>query len=150
VLLKVPLVREDDPRLGGVAAARMVERFYQVALSPEAESALLAQSKQGGVSGALLKRAFQRSHYKAVSFSGSIDGASSGLYHCLDQGKPVIALVGAPDDDAHYIVVVGYDRASGDIAFLDPRRGTREARREQFERAWIPARRFTLVAVPGS
>ena len=66
----------------------------------------------------------------------------------LSKGRPVIACVKTGSNDVlHYVVVVGLD--SKRVWINDPaRRKTQSLDRAKFDKQWLPADRWILLAVP--
>jgi hypothetical protein len=58
-----------------------------------------------------------------------------------------VAIASAPGSN-HYLLLVGYDPHSGDVAVLDPAQGRLVIPAERFATCWEGAERFTLLAVP--
>ena len=132
----------------GIAALQMIEGFYKTPVQPQYHEALIAGvNTNKGTSGASLKDAFINSDYDAVIFPGELSKGIAGLYHHIDNGHPVIIMIGA-ETNRHYLVAFGYDPENQKIYFNDPLKGTVNYHTESFLKFWQTANNFSLLAFP--
>lgn len=146
--LAIPIVRQKDENMCGIAALQMIESFYKHPVQAKYHESLLASvNASKGTSGALLKEAFTNSAYNAVIFPGELSNEIAGLYHHIDRGHPVIVMFGA-EAKRHYVVVFGYDPVNQQIYFNDPLKGSIALSNEIFLKFWQTANNFSLLAFP--
>ena len=146
--LEVPVFRQEGQRSCGVAAAKMVAAFHRKPLqdAPLANLHTEVDTAQG-VSGASLQESLEESGYFTAVFAGTLDKASAGLLHHLDNGRPMIVMIGRPRFH-HFVVVTGYNDESRTVYVNDPDLGAIALRYDLFLKVWNEANRFTLLAVP--
>lgn len=146
--LIVPVVRQSDVNMCGVAALQMIENFYQAPVQAQSHKNLVESvNASKGTSGAALKDAFINSGYSAVIFPGDLSNGITGLYHHIDNGHPVIVMIGA-ENQRHYLVAFGYDPENQKIYFNDPLKGAVAYSSESFLKFWQPANNFSLLVFP--
>lgn len=149
VVLGLPLVRQDALYECGLASVSALCAYYGVDLPAERreELARLAREERG-LSGGELRDALEGEGLEVFLFPGTLDREATGLYHHLDQGRPLLVLVSPRDDQNHYVLVHGYDPGLGNVVLLDPQRGQLALPTAAFANDWERARRFTLLALP--
>lgn len=146
--LVVPLVRQSEENMCGIAALEMIESFYKSPVKAKFHESLVASvNASKGTSAALLKEAFIDSGYNAVIFPGELSAGIAGLYHHIDSGHPVIVMFGA-EAKRHYLVVFGYDPENHKVYFNDPLKGVVSLGSESFLKFWQMANNFSLLTFP--
>lgn len=151
VVIDVPLLQQEHEFECGFVALEIVCRHHGVALSAECAAPLRdAAVANGGLSGAEIRDALERSGYEAYVFAGALDRSPIGVYTHLDRGRPLIAMSSTEDGHRHYEVLIGYDAPRDNLILLDPVRGRVARARTVFETGWARCGRFLLLALPRS
>ena len=153
VVLPVIFVKQDTPRLCGLAAANMVAGFYGQAFDQAYQDQLKAVSEGGkgskGIMGSELLVTFRAADYDAAVFTGTLDKQETGLYLHLNKHRPLIVMITSADRaKSHYDVVNGYDLKKNLIILQDPASGPLTLTTQDFLPAWRRANCFTLLAIP--
>lgn len=152
VVLDVPYQRQISENLCGLAVVEMLTRYHGVPLNQTQRDQLVKEAgKIGGISDTTLKAVLQEAGYFAYIFNGLLGYEVTGLYHNLDQKRPVVVMYGPKDGTiGHYVLVTGYDRLRGVLVVMDPLRGRQVEREEKFLPKWERSGRFTLLVMPKS
>jgi len=150
VVLNVPYERQSNEYLCGLAAADMVLQYYKTPMGAEQHQLLQQTARNnGGLTGRILRTAFANAGFSALVFQGTLDHGVAGIFHHLDQRRPLIVMYAPRAGVAgHYVVVVGYDPVRDVVLVLDPGRGHQVVRRTAFLHLWQPSGYFTLLVVP--
>jgi ABC-type bacteriocin/lantibiotic exporter with double-glycine peptidase domain len=83
----------------------------------------------------------------------AVRGKWAELREHLTQGRPIIVTMqpGAEKSPFHYVVVTGMDWQRDAVFVHDPARGKLlRIERQEFEKEWLAARNWMLLAVPGA
>ena len=149
VVLELPFVRQDELYECGLASISALCQYWGVAIpDPDrAELAAMAVEREG-LSGAELRAALERLGLEVFLFEGALDHSPTGLYAHVDKGRPPIVMLARGRGEHHYCLFLGYDEPRGNVLLLDPVRGSVMLPAPAFERDWVQARRFTLLALP--
>jgi ABC-type bacteriocin/lantibiotic exporter with double-glycine peptidase domain len=144
----VPLVRQHRHSDCGAAAMAMVASFWN---GPTTANDILAitPSSSRGIRARHLRAAALKLGLRAYLLEGSF----RDLEHELAAGRPVVVGLIKPHgrkSRSHYEVVVAIHPARKRIVTLDPAAGWRENSFEGFVAEWQPAKRTTLVVLPGA
>ncbi|HZM00167.1 MAG TPA: cysteine peptidase family C39 domain-containing protein [Planctomycetota bacterium] len=147
--LPVDPVRQSDAHDCGAATLDALAAYHGARLDDESRRQL-AECAAGseGLTGADLRSALEPAGLDVFLFRGTPDHAPTGLWRALEGGlPPVVAISSAPGRN-HFVLLVGYDPRSGDVAVLDPAQGRLVIPADRFLDCWRGAERFTLLAVP--
>ncbi len=146
--IKVPLVTQNEENMCGIAVVKMIENFYQLPINNQYYDNLKSEVEiNKGASGEKLKELFVKSNYSAVVFPGDMSQEVNGIYHHIDNGHPLIIMIGS-ENQRHFMVAVGYDPEYQNIFLNDPINGAISLSFESFIKLWKPANNFTLLAYP--
>ena len=154
IWLDVPFVRQEK-NLCGAACVRMVLAYWSgvrtqicANLPSLGEISEALYSKEAAaIQGKDMERYLEDHGYQVFVFSAEW----SDLRHHLSKGRPLITCVetagkGAP---LHYLVIAGIDTQQELVMVNDPaQRKLLKLTRSNFERAWEPTARWTLLALP--
>jgi ABC-type bacteriocin/lantibiotic exporter with double-glycine peptidase domain len=149
VLLTVPMVPQDDLYECGLASISALCQYHGLVVPQDerAELVALANEKEG-LSGAEIRTALERLGLEVFLFPGTLDRTVSGVYHHLDQGRPLLVMISVEPGKHHYCLLTGYDPIHGNLFLSDPRRGSLVLPAEAFETLWARSGHFTLLAAP--
>jgi hypothetical protein len=142
---EVPPMLQAGERDCGAAAAAMLLGYWGIPTEQRAIRAASTLPEDQALSAAFL-RAYLRDRGLQAFL---IQGTEADLERELRAGHPVIVGVVRPHllgGLAHYLVVVGINRSSGQIAVIDPADGWRDYTFEGFAREWSGAKQLALVA----
>jgi ABC-type bacteriocin/lantibiotic exporter with double-glycine peptidase domain len=151
VYLDVPFVHQSG-RGCGAAVLSMVMQYWQENSgtrppdSDEILRALYDETAKGIYAGDMV-RFLQVHGFRTFQFAGDFDA----LRHHLEKGRPLIVCLrqGSGKQGLHYVVVAGIDLEGGLILVNDPaNRKLAKLTRAVFEKAWVGAARWTLLAIP--
>ncbi|MEQ1728115.1 MAG: C39 family peptidase [Vicinamibacterales bacterium] len=144
-LLDVPYMAQP-PELCGGAAVSMVLRFWGARdVFPQDFAPLVTPSESGIVTTALAAAVRERGWLVVVT-TAEADGHAR-LRSELDRGRPMIALIEVAPHTYHYVVVVG--ATDREVVVHDPARSAfRVLHWTDFERAWAPTGRWTMLVLP--
>ena len=96
LLLDVPLVRQEERRTCGFAAAEMLSRYYGAPISDEDRELLRTEADSAkGVSGRVLKEALERNGLRVYIFAGELldEESPGGIAYHLKKGRPVVVML---------------------------------------------------------
>jgi ABC-type bacteriocin/lantibiotic exporter with double-glycine peptidase domain len=116
-------------------------------LLPDAIQKLLYSRKGHGIFASDVERYLKESGFRVFA----LRGAWSDLREHLAQGRPLIISLEPGNSRAplHYVVVTGMDWQREAAFVNDPARGKLlRIERAEFEREWLAARNWMLLAVP--
>jgi len=153
VWLDVPFVRQQANACGAASLAMILDYWREhrapeekrstPRADPEAIHRQIYVPKRKGTPADSMRRYLEAHGYRAFSFSGQWDD----VRHHIGRGRPLIVALKTGSDSFHFAVVAG----AGDttVAVNDPAdRKLRIYSRADFEKRWIAAGRWTLLAVP--
>jgi predicted double-glycine peptidase len=144
--LDVPFVRQEKNGCGAASLAMILAYWSPSdgAIGSRAHSIQqeLYVPAERGIPASSMQRYLEARDFEAFAFSG----VWADLVEHLEKGRPLIVAL-KPGRTLHYAVVAG---VNGDlIALNDPSdRKLRQITRAQFEKSWIAAGWWTLLAVP--
>lgn len=148
LVLDVPSVRQDELDECGLVALEALARYWGHTIPAEIDRELAALAREHrGVSGEELVSALERSGFEAFLFAGTLDATELSLLHHLARGRPPLVMLHL-DGEPHYLLVAGHDPVTRRLVLVDGRRGRAVMELVDFERAWEPVGRFTLLALP--
>ncbi len=142
VLLDVPFVPQSEALCGGAALA-MVLRYWGVRNVHAEDFASLVTDTGEGIRTSDLTAAARARGLRAQPFVGERDAVRA----LLAARRPVIALIEDRPGVYHYVVLLAW--AGGRVLFHDPAIGPHRVMTErELERAWAPAKHWTLLVGP--
>jgi predicted double-glycine peptidase len=151
VWLDVPFVKQEKDGCGAASIA-MVMQYWQAQQGVPANrnsdasqiQVALFSSKAHGIYASDMERYFRENGFRTFT----IHGEWQDLKQHLEKGRPlIVALMPARGAPLHYVVVTGLDQET--VMVNDPaQRKLLKQDRPAFEREWIAAGRWTLLAVP--
>ncbi len=153
VWIDVPFVQQQKDGCGAAVIAMVMQYWQQhqsKPASPASDSAhifaALDRKAVHGIYAADMLHYFQQNGYRAFAFAGEW----ADLERHLAKGRPLIAALnpgkGLP---LHYVVIVGVDTAQHILLVNDPaQRKLLKVDAARFEKEWIAAGHWTLLAVP--
>jgi ABC-type bacteriocin/lantibiotic exporter with double-glycine peptidase domain len=149
VELDVAAVRQPDTHACGLATVQALTAYHGLQLDEETCQRIADRtSAQEGLTGDELRDVLERAGLEVYLFRGTPDHAPTGLWRALDDGLPPLVSIASAPGRNHYVLLVGYDRRTGDVAILDPAQGRLVIPAERFLACWQDAERFTLLAAP--
>ena len=150
LVLDVPLVRQDDGRTCGFAAATMLSRYYRTPIADEDRERLRLAASEERVSGRLLREVLERSGFRVYIFPGTLldEEGPRSIAYSLRNGWPLVVMVSPRGRRDHYMVVSGLSVPRDLIFFEDPDKGKVACRGRAFRKMWGRSNFFTLLAVP--
>ncbi|HEX6886347.1 MAG TPA: cysteine peptidase family C39 domain-containing protein [Planctomycetota bacterium] len=149
VLLVVPAVPQEELHECGLASLATLCGFHGVTIPAAEQQRLAAIAREWeGLSGAELRAVLIELGMEAFLFQGSLDWASTGLYHQIDHGRLPLVMISRDGETLHTCLVTGYDRSTESVYLYDPVRGHLRLGTDDFDDLWTNARRFTLLALP--
>jgi predicted double-glycine peptidase len=148
VWLDVPFIRQQAEGCGAASLAMVMDYWHGHGTTTAPADAqqiyleLYVREHKGILADAM--QAYLRTHgFTAFAFSGEW----SDLRHHVDQGRPLIVALKSGADSFHYVVVAGASDST--ISLNDPAdRKLRLYSRSDFEKRWLAAGQWTLLAVP--
>ena len=156
IWLDVPFVKQTEDGCGSAAIA-MLLRYWSAhgtaIASARADATAIQRElyspKAHGIFAYDMERYLRESGFREFA----VRGAWSDLRQHLQQGRPLIITLqqGKTRTPLHYVVVAGMDWQR-DAAFVnDPARGKLlRVERQEFEKEWLAAGNWMLLAVPAS
>ncbi len=152
ILVDVPLVRQDDDALCGLAALEMVLRYYGKELDLPWRHRLVEEAKaSGGIQGKTLKDCAVALGFSAAIFKGLPDHSKHGVFRYLERDIPLLLMLDLDRQPVkHYVVLVGYQKGANSFTILDPASGSRQIPAKNLIGSWQRAGYFTLLAFPRS
>ncbi len=150
--INVPLIIQQNEKSCGVAALDMLMTYYGYNLNDTLRNQMLKEAEaENGISGEKLKQVLEQAGYRVAVFPGTLDYEVTGLYHHLEQGRPLIVLFGSSNtESAHYSLVTGFDPENNWLILADSKIGDYATKTSDFLEYWKRKNRFTLVAEPTS
>lgn len=149
VLLVVPAVPQEELHECGLASLATLCGFHEVTIPASEQQRLAALAREReGLSGAELRAALIDLGMETFLFQGSLDWATTGLYHLIDHGRLPLVMISRDGKTMHTCLITGYDRSTESVYLYDPVRGHLRLGTDAFDELWANARRFTLLALP--
>ena len=154
IWLDVPFVKQSEDGCGSASLAMLLQYWNahgrQIAADradAEVIQKELYSRKARGIVAADMERYLRESGFREFAIRGEWDD----LRQNLTQGRPLIVSIqpGKPRVPFHYVVVTGMDFDREAVFVHDPARGKLlRIDRQEFEKEWIAARNWMLLAVP--
>jgi len=153
IWLDVPFVKQSEEGCGSAAIAMLLQYWSAHGATIEGERAdaaaiqrKLYSRKAHGIFATDLERYIKESGFRAFAFRGEW----SDLKEHLSKGRPlVISLRPRGAGPFHYVIVTGMDWEREAVFVNDPARGKLlRMERAEFDKEWLAARNWTLLAVP--
>ena len=149
VLLTVPVVPQDDLYECGLASISALSCYHGVDIPVgERERLVDLATEERGLSGGELRQALEAAGTEVFVFPGTLDHEVSGLFHHIDNGRPLLVMISVQDEVFHYCLFTGYDPEYDNVFLLDPRRGSLVLPTSSFAALWSKSDNFTLLCVP--
>jgi predicted double-glycine peptidase len=156
IWLDVPFVKQTEDGCGSAAIA-MLLRYWSghgtSVTAGRADAAAIQRqlySRKGrGIFASDMQRYLRESGFRVFA----VRGKWAELREHLTQGRPIIVTMqpGAEKSPFHYVVVAGMDWQRDAVFVHDPARGKLlRIERQEFEKEWLAARNWMLLAVPGA
>jgi predicted double-glycine peptidase len=148
VWLDVPFVRQEANGCGAASLAMIVDYWRAHGMTPAAADVRdihrqLYVPQRKGIPADAIQRYLEDHAFSVFAFSGQW----ADLRHHVDQGRPLIVAMKVGADSFHYAVVSGASDTT--VALNDPAdRKLRRYSRADFEKKWLAAGQWTLLAVP--
>jgi len=156
VWLDVPFVKQTEEGCGSAALAMLLQYWSahgtHLAAGRSDANAIqkeLYSRKAHGIFASDMERYLRESGFREFA----VRGEWSELRPHLEQGRPLIVSLqpGSPKAPLHYVVVTGIDWQRDAVFVHDPARGKLlRIERPQFEKEWLAAGNWMLLAVPSS
>jgi predicted double-glycine peptidase len=160
VWLDVPFIKQTEEGCGSASIAMLLQYWgaHGTAIASRRDDAAAIQKrlysrKAHGIFASDMERYLKESGFRAFA----LQGAWSDLREHLEQGRPLIVSLqprlqpGSASAPLHYIVVTGMDWQREAVFVNDPARGKLlRIERAEFEKEWLAARNWMLLAVPAS
>jgi uncharacterized protein YvpB len=154
IWLDVPFIKQTEEGCGSASIA-MLLRYWGAHGTPvaagrgdaDAIQKLLYSRKGHGIFASDVERYLKESGFRVFA----LRGAWSDLHEHLAQGRPLIISLEPGNSRAplHYVVVTGMDWRREAVFLNDPARGKLlRIERAEFEKEWLAARNWMLLAVP--
>ena len=145
----VPTVSQKGERDCGAAAAAMILGYWGMPTDQDAVRAASALPADQSLTAGFL-RAYLRGRGLQMFL---IQGTLPDLERELAAGRPVLVGVLKPYSNktfAHYLVVVGFNRAAEELAVIDPADGWRGYTFAGFTQEWAGAQSLAMVGGPAT
>ena len=150
VWLDVPFVKQEKDGCGAASIAMVMQywRAQQGQPANDTSDAIQIQralysEKAHGIYASDMERYFQEKGFRTFTIRGEWED----LQQHLDKGRPLIVALKPPGSALHYVVVTGLSPES--VVVNDPaQRKLLKEDRPGFERGWIAAGKWTLLAMP--
>jgi ABC-type bacteriocin/lantibiotic exporter with double-glycine peptidase domain len=154
IWLDVPFVKQEKDGCGAASIAMVMQYWLRQQGRPADESAdatqiqrVLYSSKAQGIYASDLERYFQQRRFRTFAFPGEW----ADLRRHLEKGRPLIVALKPASGSVplHYVVVTGLEWEQGVVMVNDPaQRKLLKMDRSSFEREWVGAKKWTLLALP--
>jgi predicted double-glycine peptidase len=156
IWLDVPFIKQTTEGCGSASIAMLLEYWiaHGTAVSAGRDDADAIQrqlySRKGhGIFASDVERYLKESGFRVFALRGTWDD----LREHLAQGRPLIISLepGSTRAPLHYVVVTGMDWQRDAVFVNDPARGKLlRMERPEFEKEWLAARNWMLLAVPAN
>lgn len=150
--IDVPKIQQTNPAECGLATTSILTGYYGRAYDPKVIEAMKVEAVETkAISAMTLQNSLEESGYEVHIFKGKIDATTTGLYHHIDRGRPLVVMIaknGAKLDLTHYVLVTGYDPDTNQIVLQDPQFGQQVWAESEFQKIWERTKFFTLLATP--
>ncbi len=142
----VPFFPQDPHQCGPAALAALVS-FLGQPTAPESIAHEIYQPTVEGTSTAAMLAYGARHHLPIEARRGTL----AELHHEIDAGRPIVALLsqGLLTRSYHFVVVTGYDPATGALYGYSGRDADAQWRADDFSKRWDRADNWALVWVGG-
>jgi predicted double-glycine peptidase len=154
IWLDVPFVKQSENGCGSAVIAMLLEYWeaHGATVAPGRADAgaiqkALYSRKANGIFASDMERYLKDSGFRTFALRGKW----SDLQQHLIQGRPLILSLRPGDERVplHYVVATGVDWQREAVFLNDPARGKLvRMERAQFEKEWLAARNWMLLAVP--
>jgi len=150
VWLDVPFVRQEKNGCGAATIAMVMQYWHRQQGNVASEGAGQIQralySRQAhGLYASAMEHYLQQHGFRTFAFRGEWED----LRAHLEKGRPLIVALNAGHGNLHYVVVTGLDWQQGVVLKNDPaERKLLKQDRSNFEKEWMAAGNWTLLAVP--
>lgn len=154
IWLDVPFVKQTENGCGSAAIAMLLQYWSAHGTSiasgradAEAIQKELYSAKAHGIFASDMERYLRESGFREFAIRGEWDD----LRKHLMEGRPLILSLqpGKTRAPFHYVVVAGMDWSRDAVFVNDPARGKLlRIEREEFEKEWLEAKNWMLLAVP--
>ena len=154
IWLDVPFIKQTAEGCGSASIAMLLKYWgaHGTSVAPGRDDAdaiqrQLYSHKGHGIFASDVERYLKESGFRVFA----LRGAWSDLREHLSQGRPLIISLEPGNSRAplHYVVVTGMDWQREAVFVNDPARGKLlRVERAEFEKEWLAARNWMLLAVP--
>ena len=154
IWLDVPFIKQTVEGCGSASVAMLLQYWsaHGTQIAPEREDAEAIQkqlhSRKGhGIYASDLERYLRESGFRVFALRGEW----SDLRDHLSKGRPLILSIepGGSHAPLHYVVATGMDWHRDAVFVNDPARGKLlRIERAEFEKEWLAAKNYLLLAVP--
>jgi predicted double-glycine peptidase len=154
IWLDVPFVKQTEDGCGSAAIAMLLQYWSghgsTIATGRADADAIqkeLYSPKAHGIFASDMERYLRQSGFREFALRGEWQD----LRDHLQQGRPIIISMqpGKARAPLHYVVITGMDWAREAVFVNDPARGKLlRIERQEFEKEWLAARNWMLLAVP--
>lgn len=148
--LDVPFVKQEKNGCGAASIAMVMQYWNRqegnvAGVDAEQIQRALYSRQAHGVYASAMERYFEQHGFRAFTFRGEW----KDLREHLEKGRPLIVALNTGHGNLHYVVVAGLDWQQGVVLKNDPaERKLLKQERSNFEKEWIAAGSWTLLAVP--
>jgi ABC-type bacteriocin/lantibiotic exporter with double-glycine peptidase domain len=156
IWLDVPFIKQTEEGCGSASIAMLLQYWgaHGTPIASGRDDAAIIQKqlysrKAHGIFASDMERYLQESGFRAFA----LRGAWSDLREHLAQGRPLIISLqpGSASAPLHYVVVTGIDWQHEAVFVNDPARGKLlRIERTEFDKEWLAARNWMLLAVPAA
>lgn len=150
VWLDVPFVKQEKKGCGAASIAMVMQYWNRqegnvAGVDAEQIQRALYSHQAHGVYASAMERYFEQHGYRTFAFRGEW----KDLREHLEKGRPLIVALDTGHGNLHYVVVAGLDWQQGLVLKNDPaERKLLKQERSDFEKEWIAAGSWTLLALP--
>jgi ABC-type bacteriocin/lantibiotic exporter with double-glycine peptidase domain len=150
VSLAVHFIQQKSDVLCGLASVDMIADFYGMTLNSQYRVRLIKEAgSTDGIKAESLKEILEASGFDVAVFPGTLDDKPAGIFHHLDAGRPLIALISdKKGTQGHYIVLSGYNSGRDTIFVIDPAYGREKISAAYFLSVWQNEDNLILLAIP--
>ena len=156
IWLDVPFIKQTAEGCGSASIAMLLQYWSSHGTSvaagrddADAIQKMLYSRKGHGIFASDVERYLKESGFRVFALRGTWDD----LREHLTQGRPLIISLepGSTRAPLHYVVVTGMDWQREAVFVNDPARGKLlRIERSEFEKEWLAARNWMLLAVPAN
>jgi ABC-type bacteriocin/lantibiotic exporter with double-glycine peptidase domain len=156
IWLDVPFIKQTEEGCGSASIAMLLQYWgaHGTPIASGRDDAAIIQKqlysrKAHGIFASDMQRYLEESGFRAFA----LRGAWGDLREHLAQGRPLIISLqpGSASAPLHYVVVTGIDWQHEAVFVNDPARGKLlRIERAEFDKEWLAARNWMLLAVPAA